>query len=155
MRDRLDNLISDLARLDGAAEVGALDPVNAEKLKRNEFGTPGGLIPARPTLTVTTDALTPTIFRSIRRQVGAVIDGKGRGTTGQEIVGDVARDLGEEVQNAIDGDTQPELAASTKAKRRREGKNTRTLVDTDEMRKSIKVRTSADPRAFDDGGGDG
>lgn len=148
MRDRLDNLIADLARLDGSAEVGALDPVNAQKLAWQEFGT--RTIPPRPTLTVTTDALTPAIFRSIRRQVGEVIDGKGRGTTGQEIVGDVARDLGEEVQNAIDGNTPPELAASTKASRRRRGKDTRTLVDSGDMLRSIKVRTSADPRAFED-----
>jgi hypothetical protein len=152
VRDRLDNLIADLARLDGAAEVGALDPVNAEKLKRNEFGTPGGLIQPRPTLTVTTDAMTPAINRSIARQVGEVIDGKGRGTTGQEIVGDVARALGEEVQNAIDGNTPPALAPSTIASRRRRGKDTRTLVDSKEMLRSIKVRTSADPRAFEDGG---
>lgn len=150
MRDRIDNLISDLARLDGAAEVGALDPVNAQKLALSEFGT--RTAPPRPTLSVTTDALTPAINRSIARQVGAVLDGKGRGTTGQEIVGDVARDLGEEVQNAIDGDTRPELALSTAASRRRRGKDTRTLVDSGDMLRSIKVRTSADPRAFEDGG---
>lgn len=150
MRDAFDRLITDLARLDGAAEVGALDPVNAEKLKRNEFGTPGGLIPARPTLTVTTDSATPAIFRSIRRQVGAVMDGKGRGVTGQEIVGDVGRDLAEQVREAIDGDTPPELADSTKAARRRAGRDTRTLVNTGDMLRSIDVRTSADPRAFED-----
>ena len=148
MRDRLDNLIADLARLDGAAEVGALDPVNAQKLAWQEFGT--SRAPARPTLTVTTDAATPAIMRSIRRQVGEVMDGKGRGTTGQEIVGGVARDLAEQVRDAIDSDTPPELAESTKAARRRAGRDTRTLVDTGDMLRSIDVRTSADPRAFED-----
>lgn len=148
MRDRLDNLIADLARLDGAAEVGALDPVNAQKLAWQEFGT--RTAPARPTLTVTTDAATPAIFRSIRRKVGEVMDGKGRGTTGQEIVGGVARDLAEQVRDAIDGDTPPELAESTKAARRRAGRDTRTLVNEGDMLRSIDVRTSADPRAFED-----
>ena len=150
MRDRLDSLIADLARLDGSAEVGALDPVNAQKLAWQEFGT--RTAPPRSTLTTTTDALTPAINRSIARQVGAVIDGNGRGTTGQEIVGDVARTLGEEVQNAIDGNTPPALAPSTIASRRRRGKDTRTLVDSGDMLRSIKVRTSANPRAFEDGG---
>lgn len=148
MRDRLDNLIADLARLDGAAEVGALDPVSAQKLAWQEFGT--RTAPARPTLTVTTDAATPAIFRSIRRQVGAVMDGRGRGATGQEIVGDAGRDLAEQVRDAIDGDTPPELAESTKAARRRAGRDTRTLVDTGDMLRSIYVRTSSDPRAFED-----
>lgn len=148
MRDALDRLIADLARLDGAAEVGALDPENAQKLAWQEFGT--RTAPARPTLTVATDAATPAIMRSIRRHVGEVMDGRGHGTTGEEIVGGVARDLAEQVREAIDGDTPPELAESTKAARRRAGRDTRTLVDTGDMLRSIDVRTSSDPRAFED-----
>ena len=68
-----------------------------------------------------------------------MVDGKSK-QTGQDILADVAADLAEEVQNEIDGNVQPELAASTLAARRRRGNSSeRTLVDTDEMRKSIKV----------------
>lgn len=148
MRDALDKLIADLGRLHGSAEVGALDEVNAQKLAWQEFGT--DTAPARPTLTVTTDALTGAINRAIDRQVRDVLDGKGRGVTGEEIVGDVGRDLAEQVREAIDGNTPPPLAPSTAAKRRREGKDTRTLVDTGEMLRSIDVRTSDDPDAFKD-----
>lgn len=149
MPDALDRVIAGLARLDGAAVVGALDPVNAQKLARSEFGTTTA--PVRPTLSVTTDRLTPAIDRSIRRQVAEVLDGKGRGVTGQEIVGGVARDLAEETRNAIDGNTPPALAPSTAAARRRKGRDVRTLVDTGEMLRSIEVRTSGDPRAFEKG----
>jgi hypothetical protein len=123
--------------------------VNAQKLAWSEFGTTRG-VPPRPTLSVTTDRLTPAIDRSIKRQVGEAIDGRSRGVTGQEIVGGVARDLAEEVRNAIDGNTGKELAPPTKASRRRRGKDTRTLVDEGDMLKSIDVRTSADPKAFAD-----
>lgn len=149
MRDALDRLIVDLARLDGAAEVGALDPETARKLSYSEFGTSRG-VPPRPTLSVTTDRLRPAIDRSIRRQVAEVLDGKGRGVTGQEIVGDVGRNLAEEVRDAIGGDTQPALAPSTKASRRRRGKDERTLVDSGDMMRGIAVRTSSDPGAFKD-----
>lgn len=149
MHDALDNVIANLARFEGSAIVGALDPVNAQKLAWSEFGNKAG-VPPRPTLSVTTDRLTPAIDRSIKRQVGEAIDGKGRGVTGQEIVGGIARDLAEEVRNAIDGNTAPALAPSTAASRRRRGKDTRTLVDEGDMLKSIDVRTSADPKAFAD-----
>lgn len=148
MRDALDKLIADLGRLHGATEVGALDEVNAQKLAWQEFGT--DTAPARPTLTVTTDALTGAMHRAIDLQVRDVLDGKGRGVTGEEIVGDVGHDLAEQVREAIDGNTPPALAPSTVAKRRREGKDTRTLVDTGEMLRSIDVRTSDDPDAFVD-----
>lgn len=149
MADALDRLIRDLARLDGAAEVGALDPETAKKLSFAETGTRLGVDP-RPVLSRTTDRLRPAIERSIRRQVGEVLDGRGRGVTGQEIAADLGRDLAEEVQNAIDGDTPPPLAESTKAKRRREGKDERTLVDSGEMLRNIKSRAVADPRDLDE-----
>lgn len=150
MPDDFDRLIRDLARCDGAAIVGALDEKNAKKLAFAEFGTKTA--PPRPTLSVTTDRLAPAIDRKIRREIGAVLDGKGRGVTGREIVAEVARDLAEEVRHAIDGNTPPPLAASTLAKRRARGNpSTRTLVDTGEMMRSIDVQTSDDPRAFEKG----
>lgn len=149
MRDALDKLIVDLARLDGAAEVGALDSETARKLSYAEFGTRKG-VPPRPVLTTTTDRLEKAMNRAIDRRVGEVLDGRGRGLTGEELVGDVGRDLAEEVRNEIDGDTGDELAASTKRSRRRRGKDTRTLVDSGDMMRGIKVRTSADPDGFSD-----
>lgn len=130
-----------LGRLTGAAVVGALDEENAEKLAYSEFGA--AKAPPRPTLSVTTDRLAPAIDRKVRREVGLVLDGKGRGVTGQEVLGEVGRDLAEEVQNAIDGDVQPPLAPSTLAARRRRGQGDRTLVASGEMLRNIKAETSA------------
>lgn len=149
MPDLLDKILADLRRLNGSAVVGALDGVNATKMAWQEFGT--NRAPARPTLSTTTDAATSSVFRSIQRQVGEVLDGQGRGVTGREIVAGLARDLAEEVQNAIDNNTPPPLAPSTAAARRRAGKDTRTLVDTGDMLRSIGVETSDDPDAFNDG----
>lgn len=147
-RDAFDRILADLGRFSGAARVGALDEENALKLSYAEFGTTRG-VPPRPTLSVTTDRLRRPIERAIDRQVGAVLDGRGRGTTGQEIMADVGRDLAEATQDAIDGDTPPPLAPSTAATRRREGKDTRTLVDEGDMLRSIQVEASADPRAWE------
>ena len=143
--------LAGLGRLDGSARVGALDEKNAQKLAWQEFGTSRG-IPPRPTLTTTTDALTPAMDRMIKREVSAVLDGKGRGVTGQEILADVGRALAEEVRQSIDGNTPPPLADSTIAARRARGNpSTRTLVDTGEMMRSIKVETSDDPKTWRDG----
>jgi hypothetical protein len=151
MPDALDRILADLKRLDGSAVAGALDEENATKMAFAEFGTVDA--PKRRTLTPTTDRLTPAIFRKITREVGDVLDGKGRGVTGREIVADVARDLAEEVQAAIDGNTPPPLAASTATSRMRRGKDTRTLVDSGDMLRSIGVESSDDPRHFERQGG--
>lgn len=149
--DALDHIIAAVGRLDGSVRVGALDEENAQKLAWQEFGTKRG-IPPRPTLTTTTDRLTPAINRKIQRDIAAVLDGKGRGVTGQEIMADVGRDLAEEVRDAIDGNTPPPLAASTLAARRARGNpSTRTLVDTGDMRRSIKSEASADPDRWREG----
>lgn len=139
-----------VGRLSGSARVGALDEENAKKLAFSEFGTTTAS--PRPTLSVTTDRLRPAIDRAIRADVQAVLDGKGRGVTGQEVLADVGRDLAEEVQNAIDGNTAPPLADSTLATRRRRGQGDRTLVASGEMLRSIKVETSADKDGLDDDG---
>lgn len=144
--DALSRLLASLRRLDGAAVVGALDPENARKLAWAETGTPTS--DPRPTLSVTTDRLRPAIERSLRRQVGEVLDGKGRGVTGEEIVRGLAGDLREEVVAAIANNTPPPLAESTKADRRRRGLGTQTLVAEGDMMRSIKVASSSDPDAF-------
>ncbi len=143
-------VMAGVSRLSASAVVGALDEENAQKLAWSEFGTVTA--PPRPTLSVTTDRLRPAIDRKIRREVGDVLAGKGRGVTGQEILADTGRDLAEEVQNAIDGDTQPPLAKSTLAARRRRGQGDRTLVASSEMLRNIKVETSADPDGLKDDG---
>jgi hypothetical protein len=154
--DALDRILADLKRLSGSAVAGALDGENATKMAFQEFGA-GTDVHAdvgnsgarrRRTLTPTTDRLTPAIFRKVTREVGAVLDGKGRGTTGQEICGDAARDLAEEVQNAIDGNVSPPLKSSTLAARRRRGQGDRTLVASGEMLRNVGVETSADPDKF-------
>lgn len=143
-----DELIRGVGRLSGSAVVGALDEENATKLAYSEFGTTTA--PPRPTLSVTTDRLRPAIDRAIKADAQAALDGRGRGVTGQEVMADVARDLAEEVQHAIDGDAQPPLADSTLRQRRRRGQGDRTLVATGEMLRSIKVETSADPDGLKD-----
>lgn len=145
--DVLARLIRDLSRLRGSAAVGAVDEETARKLNFSEFGTPTA--EPRPTISVATDAHRAAIFRAIERQVGAVMDGRGRGTTGQEIVADVGRDLAEVVREKVDSNVPPDLADSTKARRLRLGRDTRTLVDSGDMMRSIGVETSADPEAFD------
>jgi len=143
-----DQVLRGVGGLSASAVVGALDEENAQKLWWSEMGTPTA--DPRPTLSVTTDRLRPAIDRAIRTDVQAVLDGRGRGVTGQEMLADVGRDLAEEVQNAIDGNTQPPLAASTLRQRRRRGQGDRTLVATGEMLRSIKVKTSADPDGLRD-----
>lgn len=137
MPDPLDNLIRDFARLDGRARVGALDEENAEKLARNEFGTIH--ITPRPTLSAATDRAEGDINRAIDRRLREVIDSK-RSMSGKTLLGEVAGMLAEQVVEAIDGNIPPALAPSTLANRRRRGNDsTRTLVDTGEMKASIKV----------------
>ena len=143
-----DQVLRGVGGLSASAVVGALDEENAQKLSWAETGTLTA--PPRPTLTVTTDRLRPAINRAIQADVQAVLAGKGRGVTGQEVLADVGRDLAEEVQHAIDGNTQPPLAASTLRQRRRRGQGDRTLVATGEMLRSIKVETSADPNGMKD-----
>ena len=134
--DDLDRLIIRMQHLDASARVGALDEVNATKLSYSEFGTVNE--PPRPTLSAATDRNANAIHRAVERRVATVVAGKPQ--TGQDILADVAHDLAEEVQNEIDGNVQPALAPATIAARRRRGNpSERTLVDTDEMRKSIKV----------------
>ena len=135
-----------MQHLDASARVGALDEENARKLSLQEFGSAQG--PAgtkgehnviRPTLSAATDRNANAIRRATDRKVAAVVDGKST-QTGQDILADVAADLAEEVQNEIDGNVPPVLAASTLAARRRRGNaSERTLVDTGDMLRSIKV----------------
>jgi hypothetical protein len=149
IKDGWDAVMTGVGRLTAVAEVGALDEKNAQKLAWAEFGTVTA--PPRPTLTVTTDRLRPAIARAIQREVGDVLDGKGRGVTGQEILGDVGEALAEEVQHAIDGNTPPlPLAPSTLATRRRRGQGDRTLVATGEMMRSIKAWAVQGERLPDD-----
>lgn len=143
-----DELVRNVGHISGSAIVGALDEENAKHLFWAEFGTPTS--DPRPTLSVTTDRLRPAIDRAIKADVQAVLDGRGRGVTGQEVMADVGRDLAEEVQNAIDGNVPPPLAKSTLAARRRRGQGDRTLVASGEMLRSIRVETSADPDGLND-----
>ena len=134
--DELDRLILRMQRLDARARVGALDEVNAQKLAYSEFGTVNE--EPRPTLSAATDRNANAVHRAVALRVATIVAGKPQ--TGQDILADVAEDLAEEVQNEIDGNVQPALAPSTIAARRRRGNpSERTLVDTDDMRKSIKV----------------
>ena len=137
MPDALDRLILRMQHLDARARVGALDEANAQKLAYSEFGTINE--PPRPTLSAATDRNANAIRHATDRKVAAVVDGKSK-QTGQDILADVAADLAEEVQNEIDGNVPPVLAASTLAARRRRGNaSERTLVDTGDMLRSIKV----------------
>ena len=146
--DPLDRIIRDMTRLAGSARVGALDEVNATKLAYSEFGTKTA--DPRPTISVVTDRLRKPIARAIDRRIGAVLDGKSR-DTGAEVLAPIARDLTEEVQNQIDGNTPPvPLAASTLAQRKRRGQGDRTLVASGDMLRSIKVETSPDPERWPD-----
>ncbi len=135
MSDALDQLIRDLSRLDARARTGSLDEENATKLAYQEFGTERA--PPRPTLSAATDRAEGDIARAIDRRVAQVIAGK-RTMTGKTLLGEVAGMLQEQVVEAIDGNTPPELAPSTLAARRRRGnESTRTLVDTGDMKASI------------------
>lgn len=134
--DDLDRLIIRMHHLDASARVGALDEVNATKLSYSEFGTVNE--PPRPTLSAATDRNANAVHRAVERRVATVVAGKPQ--TGEDILADVAHDLAEEVQNEIDGNVQPALAPSTIAARRRRGNSSeRTLVDTGDMLRSIKV----------------
>ena len=143
-----DQVLRGVGRLSASAVIGALDEENAQKLAYSELGT--STADPRPTLSVTTDRLRPAIYRAIQADVQDVLENKARGATGQEVLADVGRDLAEEVQNAIDGNTSPPLADSTLRQRRRRGQGDRTLVATREMLRSIKVETSADPGGLRD-----
>ncbi len=135
--DDLDRLILRMQRLPASARVGALDEANAQKLAYSEFGTANE--PPRPTLSAATDRNVNAVHRAVERRVALVVAGKST-QTGQDILADVGQDLAEEVQNEIDGNVQPALAASTLAARRRRGNaSERTLVDTGDMLRSIKV----------------
>lgn len=151
--DDLDRLIARLSRLPAAARVGALDEENARKLSLQEFGsaqgpsgTKGEHNVIRPSLSAATDRNSAALHRAVARRVGAVVDGKTgqTGQTGEAILGAVGADLAEEVRNTIDSNVPPALAPPTLAARRRRGNTSeRTLVDTDEMRKSITVEAKA------------
>jgi hypothetical protein len=137
--DDLDRLILRMQRLDARARVGALDEVNAQKLAYSEFGTVNE--PPRPTLSAATDRNVNAVQRAVERRVALVVAGKST-QAGQDILADVAEDLAEEVQNEIDGSVPPALAPSTLANRRRRGNaSERTLVDTGDMLRSIKVES--------------
>lgn len=150
MTDPLDRLIRDLARLDASARVGALDPTNAQKLAFAEFGTSRGE-PPRPTVSVATDKARTSIERAVAKRVGEVLDGKSS-ATGRDVLQKVGDDLAELIQEQIDSNTQPALAKSTLAARRRAGQGDRTLVASGEMLRSIKVETSSDPDRWRDDG---
>jgi hypothetical protein len=145
--DDLDRLIRRLERLSASARVGALDEENAQKLQWQEFGTP--VIPPRPTLSPTTDRLEPAVFRSVQRRVDDVVQGRSS-QTGEQVLAGVGADLAEEVRDAIDSNVPPELAESTKASRRRRGKDERTLVDEGDMLRSIRVETRPGERGWAD-----
>lgn len=149
MTDPLDRLIRDLGRLDASARVGALDQENAQKLHWAEFGT--RTAPPRPTVSVATDKARTSIERAVAKRVGDVFDGKSS-ATGRDVLQKVGGDLAELIQEQIDGNTQPALAKSTLAARRRAGQGDRTLVASGEMLKSIKVETSSDPDRWRDEG---
>lgn len=149
MPDALDQLIRDLSRLDARARVGSLDEENATKLAYQEFGT--ATAPPRPTLSATTDRAEGDINRAIDRRVSQVVHGN-RTMTGKVLLGEVAGMLQEQVVEAIDGNTPPELAPSTIAARRRRGNDsTRTLVDTSAMKASITVETKDGWQGWQDG----
>lgn len=150
MTDPLDRLIRDLARLDASARVGALDEKNASHLHWAEFGTRTGE-PPRPTVSVATDKARASIERAVAKRVGDVFDGKSS-ATGRDVLQKVGDDLAELIQEQIDSNTQPALAKSTLAARRRAGQGDRTLVASGEMMKSIKVETSSDPDRWRDDG---
>jgi len=141
--DALDQLIRDLSRLDARARTGSLDEENATKLALQEFGSTveplkerdGAVL--RPSLSAATDRAEGDINRAIDRRVAQVIHGQ-RTMTGKTLLGEVAGMLQEQVVEAINGNTPPELAPSTLAARRRRGnESTRTLVDTGDMMASI------------------
>lgn len=141
MPDTLDRLIYDLGRLEARARVGALDPETALKLACAEFGTRKGE-PPRPTLSVATDRHEAAAHRAVAHRVGAVLDG--HAADGKAILQKVAEDLAEVVQEQVDANTPPPLAASTLAARRRRGNTSeRTLVDSGEMLRSIRVEAKA------------
>jgi hypothetical protein len=150
VKDDLDRLIVNLGRASGSAIVGVIDDEeNASHLFWAEFGTTRGE-PPRPTLTVTTDRLAPAIFRAERAALVRILDGKDHHTTGQEILADVGRDLAEEVQQAIDNDPAPPLAASTLAARRRAGQGDRALVATGEMMRAVRAKTDSKVDGLDE-----
>lgn len=150
MPDALDQLIRDLSRLDARARVGSLDEENATKLAYQEFGT--ATAPPRPTLSAATDRAEGDIARAIDRRVAQVIAGQ-RTMTGKTLLGEVAGMLQEQVVEAIDGNTPPELAPSTLAARRRRGnESTRTLVDTGAMKASITTEAKDGASDWPDGG---
>lgn len=151
MTDPLDRLIRDLARLDASARVGALDEKNASKLAWAEFGTRTGE-PPRPTISVATDKARTSIERAVAKRVGDVFDGKSS-ATGRDVLQKVGDDLAELIQEQIDSNTQPALAKSTLAARRRAGiTGDRTLVASGEMLRNIKVETSSEPNRWRDDG---
>lgn len=150
MTDPLDRLIRDLGRLDASARVGALDEKNASHLHWAEFGTRRGE-PPRPTVSVATDKARASIERAVAKRVGDAFDGKSS-ATGRDVLQKVGDDLAELIQEQIDSNTQPALAKSTLAARRRAGQGDRTLVASGEMLRNIKVETSSDPDRWRDDG---
>ena len=147
MSDAFDRLVADLRRLNGSAQIGALDETNATKLSYSEFGTPTEQ--PRPTLSAAFDANKAAIQRAIDRRVGVVLDGKSE-TGGRRIMAEVGETYRELVVEAIDGDTPPANAPSTLAAKRRKGQGDRTLVATGVMRDSIRVESKDDAKAWPD-----
>lgn len=147
MPDAFDRIVADLRRLNGSAQVGALDKATATKLAYSEFGTVTE--PPRPTLSAAFDANRGAITRSIDRQVGDVLDGRSE-ASGREIMTRTGAALAELVVEAIDGNTPPENAPSTLAAKRRRGQGDRTLVATGAMRDGIRVETRDDARDWPD-----
>lgn len=138
MPDPLDLILRDLRRMSASAAAGAHDEENAKKLAFAEFGTVNA--PARPAMSAAVDRSQGAVFASVTRKVAAVFDGQTR--SGVAIVTDVGADLAELVRDEIGNNTPPPLAESTIAARRRRGNtSTRTLVDSGDMQRSIKVET--------------
>lgn len=153
--DDFDRLIADMRRLDGSARIGALDPVNAQKLNWAEMGTIDEdgeqHTQPRPTISAAFDRTKSTMRRAIDRKIGAVIDGKSE-AGGRRILSEVGEDFAEVVREEIDNNVPPELAKSTIAQKRRRGQTDRTLVATGEMRASIRVESKADSKPWVDDG---
>lgn len=136
--DELDKLLKRLKNLDARARVGALDPENAQKLAYAEFGTKTS--PARPVLSATTNKYKESLGALLKKKLQGVIDGKNH--TGEEILQDVGEDLVELVQEEMDAGFGAPLDPETAQSRRRRGVPApQPLVDSGDLRASIKVET--------------
>lgn len=141
---KLSDLIKRMQQIDASARVGALDSETAEKLSYAEFGT--DTVPARPVLSETWGDAKAAVKRSIVKSVKNVVRGKKE--TGEQILGGVAEDLLELVQENIQGGFGDPLEDSTlKARRLRGNQDTRPLIDPSLLKSGEK--TMADSLAVE------